>query len=160
MGRVIVFDQGGVRFNYRVVAVVVDRGRALLHRWETDDFWALPGGRGELLEPSRETLRREMREEMGVDVRVERLLWVVENFFDYQEKSWHELALYFLTSLLGESRLYGLDEFPGDDEGVKLLFKWFPVEELEGVPLFPTFLRQALKAIPLTTEHVVHRDGA
>ena len=71
----ITFDGGPARFNFRVVGVALDRerGRALLHRAEHDDFWSLPGGRAELLEPAEATLRREMREELGVEVAVERL---------------------------------------------------------------------------------------
>jgi hypothetical protein len=40
----ITFEQAGRRFNYRSVAVVMDNGRALLHRSEQDDFWSLLGG--------------------------------------------------------------------------------------------------------------------
>ena len=160
----ITFDQGEARFNLRVVGVALDTARVLLHRGEKDDFWTLPGGRGEMLEPARETLRREMREELRVAVQVGRLLWVVENFFDYDGKSYHELALYFLMSLPRGSRLRSLDEFEGSellDGGatLKLLFKWFPLGGLEGIALYPTFLQQGLKSLPPATEHVVHRDG-
>jgi ADP-ribose pyrophosphatase YjhB (NUDIX family) len=63
------------RFNYRIVGVAMrgeeeqDQCEVLLHRAVTDDFWALPGGRAELLEPADATLRREMREELGVELR-------------------------------------------------------------------------------------------
>ena len=155
----ITFDEGKARFNYRVVAVASEGNRVLVHRAEGDDFWTLPGGRGELLEPAKETLRREMREELGVEVDVGRLVWVVENFFEYEKMSYHELALYFLISLPENSPLYEEDEFPGDEEGVKLIFKWFPLDELEGIRLYPTFLRQALKAIPEAPEYIVHTDS-
>ncbi|MBI2912664.1 MAG: NUDIX hydrolase [Chloroflexi bacterium] len=162
--QIITFDQGKARFNLRVVGVALDAARVLLHRGEEDDFWTLPGGRGEFLEPATDTLRREMREELGVAVQVGRLLWVVENFFDYDGKSYHELALYFLMSLPQRSRLRAVDEFEGSellDGGatLKLLFKWFPLAGLEGIALYPTFLRQGLRSLPPTTEHVVHRDG-
>lgn len=37
----------------------------LLHKAEDDDFWALPGGRSQPLEPATATLRREMVDERG-----------------------------------------------------------------------------------------------
>ncbi len=90
----ITFEEGGKKFNYRVVGIALDVDRVLLLRTEKDDFWFLPGGRVELLEPSQDALIREMREELEVDVRVERLVWVVENFFEYEGKFCHELALF------------------------------------------------------------------
>jgi len=47
----ITFERGDVRFNYRVVGIAFDADRVLLHRAERDDFWALPGGRGESKRP-------------------------------------------------------------------------------------------------------------
>ena len=58
MRRMITFDEDHIRFTNRVVGITCDRGRVLLHRVVTDDFWALPGGRAELLEPAAETLRQ------------------------------------------------------------------------------------------------------
>src|SRR3972149_1738715 len=77
----ITFDEGKLRFVYRVAGVAIDKGRVLLETVGGQDFWFLPGGRGEFLEPSKETLRREIIEEIGARVKVVRLLWVVENFF-------------------------------------------------------------------------------
>ncbi len=152
----ITFEKGEVGFNYRVVGIAVNGNRVLLHRAENDDFWSLPGGRVELLEPSVDALKREMREELGIEIHVERLIWVVEDFFEYDDKSYHELALYFLMTFPQDSHLYGKNEpFVGDEEGIKLLFKWHRLDELEEIPLYPTFLRKALNSIPEVTEHVV-----
>jgi ADP-ribose pyrophosphatase YjhB (NUDIX family) len=68
MRRMITFDEDHVRFTNRIVGIAYDGDRVLLHRAITDDFWALPGGRAELLETAAETLRREMREEMNETV--------------------------------------------------------------------------------------------
>lgn len=105
----ITFDVGGVRFVYRTVGVAIDGGRVLLHQAEGDDFWSMPGGRVEPLEPSPDALRREMREEIGVAVRVERLLWVVENFYRHEALAYHELALFYLMSFpLGRRATHNL----------------------------------------------------
>lgn len=154
----ITFDEGETRFNYRMAGIALDGDRVLLHRMDWENFWSLPGGRGELLEPARETLRREMREELGVEVEVGRLVWVMESFFELNGKSYHELGLYFLMTLPDGSRFLREDEFEGDEEGVKLIFRWFSIAELESVRLLPSFLGQGLKSIPPGTEHVVHSD--
>jgi ADP-ribose pyrophosphatase YjhB (NUDIX family) len=89
------FDQGTRRFNYRVVGVAIHNDAVLLHRADHEPFWTLPGGRAEHGETAEQTIRREMLEELATDVHVVRLLWLVENFFDYEGLSYHELALYF-----------------------------------------------------------------
>ena len=62
----ITYTEGSRRFNYRIAAVFIDEGHLLVHRAETDPFWALPGGRAEMRELAADTVRREMREELGI----------------------------------------------------------------------------------------------
>ena len=156
----ITYDLEDVRFNYRVVGAAFDGDRVLLHRAVWDDFWALPGGRAELLEPATVVLKREMREELGIEVRVERLLWVVENFFDHAGLRYHELSLYFLMSLPPDNPLrqarglfYGME-----DNGTRLEFCWFPLGELTSLELHPSFLRRGLRQLPVSPTHVVQID--
>jgi len=155
----ITFDEGNLRFNYRVVGTAINGNRVLLHKAEDEDFWTLPGGRGELLEPARETLKREMQEELNASIQVGRLVWVVENFFIYDGKSYHELAFYFLMLFPENSHVRESTEFPGKDNNVKLTFKWYQLDDLTDMALYPSFLRDALKRIPDATEHIVHTDG-
>ena len=152
------YGDGRTRFGYRVAGVALDRDRILLFRAESDDFWALPGGRVELLETSAEALSREMQEELEVKVGVGRLLWVVENFFEYQDVSFQEMGLYFLMSFPTGSDIYEKTEvFEGYEEGYRLFFKWFPVNTLSEALIRPSFLSAALRSIPEAPMHVVHR---
>ena len=155
----ITFDRGDCRFNCRAVAVIIENGRALLHRLESDNYWSLPGGRCELMESTADSVKREMREELSIDVKIERLLWLIENFFTHEGKSYHEFGFYYLVSLPAD-RPASIDQecFEGVEEGIRLVFKWFDIDNLENVELYPDFLRSALKSIPTCTEHVVHVD--
>ena len=99
MRHMITFDRDNIRFTNRIVGIAYDGDRVLLHRAVADDFWALPGGRAELLETAAETLRREMCEEMNEDVEVERLVWIAENFFEHNGRTHHEIGFYFLMHL-------------------------------------------------------------
>ena len=155
----ISFDVGEARFNYRVVGIALDGKRVLLHRAEMDDFWSLPGGRGEMLEPSEETLKREMWEELSVEIRVDRLVWVAENFFEYDDRPYHELAFYFLMTLPPDCHIRKKTEpFAEYDGDVKLIFKWYQLDELEDVLLYPSFLQKGLSSIPESIKHIVHID--
>lgn len=155
----ITFDRENNRFNYRVVGIAIFEGKVLLHKAEIDNFWSLPGGRVEMLEPSDASLRREMLEELGVAVEIDRLLWWVENFFDYNGKNYHELALYYLMKLPPETAFTGeTGPFVGIEEGTDLTFQWFGLDELDGLVIYPSFLKQGLRALPDSPQHVIHYD--
>jgi 8-oxo-dGTP pyrophosphatase MutT (NUDIX family) len=153
----LTFDQGDLRFNYRSVAVFLKGNQVLIHKSLSDRFWALPGGRVEFREPANETIKREMQEELGIDVCVERLLWVVESFFDYNEKSYHELALYFRISSPSNSAVYTETKaFEGIEKDKNLIFKWQEIEALKDIELYPKFLQSSLKSLPQFPEYIVN----
>lgn len=77
--------------------MIIHDDHVLIHRSEKDDFWALPGGRVEFFETSEDTIPREIQEELGLDSSAVRLLWHVENFFEYIGKKLHPSIFYLLT---------------------------------------------------------------
>jgi len=158
--RLIRLEEGERLFQCRVAGVAVEGARVLLHHAAFEDFWTFPGGRAELGEPLAEGLRREMREELDTEVTVERLLWVVENFFTYAGKRYHELGFYFLMTLpLGSPLLAATAPLVREADDTHLIFQWHARDALEGVRLFPACLRHALRALPDSPCHVVeHAD--
>jgi ADP-ribose pyrophosphatase YjhB (NUDIX family) len=156
----ITFQQDTSCFNYRAVGVLLHEDRILLQSAEDIDFWVLPGGRGELGESAQEAIVREMFEELEEDVQIERLLWVLENFFEFQDKSWHEISFLFLVSLPPNSPVYTREEFDGyePEVDIKLIFRWFRLDELDKIRLYPVFLRTALYDLPETVQYAVFRE--
>lgn len=157
----ISFTTQGVAFQVRAAAVLIHDGRVLVHRAEGDDFWTLPGGRVEPDEDAMATVKRELLEELGECVTCQRLLYVVENFFDHGGSRQHEIAFYFLASLRPGSGLAtrtGL--FPGIELEKKLQFGWFEFAEAKTLKLYPEFLRQDLGDFGEGIRHVVERDDA
>jgi ADP-ribose pyrophosphatase YjhB (NUDIX family) len=154
------FDQGARRFNYRVVGVAIHNDTVLLHRADHEPFWTLPGGRAEHGETAEQTITREMAEELAADIHVDRLLWVVENFFEYDGLSYHELALYFLVRFRPGSAPLDSEAFDGVESDMPLRFRWFPLQRdaLVALPLLPAFLPEGLTALPRSVVHLVHRD--
>ncbi|CAB1129013.1 ADP-ribose pyrophosphatase YjhB, NUDIX family [Candidatus Hydrogenisulfobacillus filiaventi] len=152
------------RFQFRVAGLVVQDGRVLLHKVREDDFWAVPGGRGELFEPSAATVARELAEEIGARAEVGPLLWVVEDFFTYRGCRYHELGFYYAVKLLElPPEVQGAVEFAGREPEKRLIFRWFPLQDLPGLRLYPAFLRQeVLDPLPAGVRHVVayERDTA
>lgn len=95
----ISFDVGAHRFQFRAALVIVRDGHVLLHQIEGQNFWCLPGGRVEPGERAAHTVVREMREEVGSEIQVGKMLWSVENFFRDGERPHHEIGLYFTRCL-------------------------------------------------------------
>lgn len=140
-------------FNFRSGVILIDENRVLLHKKEHDTFWALPGGRVSMFESSSETAVRELKEEIGVDVVVERLLWHTENFFPFGEKKFHEVADYYLVRLQDSHSIYrGEGEFKGVEGDEVLIYKWVNILDLPETELYPKFLRKDLRELP---EHPV-----
>ncbi len=125
-------------FNYRVAGVCVDRQHVFLQQEVGTDFWFVPGGRCQLMERAADTLGREMREELDIAVRVGRLLWIVENFFDLGDRACHEMGLYFHMSLPASSEVRDHDRTfirPPREHESHCRYQWFPVRELDRVRL-------------------------
>ena len=156
----ITFDAAQTRFTYRVGGILLHNGHLLCQAAPLKDFWFLPGGRAELRESAETTLRREMREELGVEVTIGRLVYVVENFFNDENGFQHELGLYFLVTAPADSYFYqSLETFMHSDElHIPLRFDWLPLQQLEQWRLLPTLFQKALQQIPEQTVHIVHRD--
>ena len=156
----ITFTRGDKKFNYRVAGIFIRDGCVLLHRAETEPFWTLPGGRCELMESGGVALVREMQEELSVRVRVERLVWLAESFFQYEGLDCHEIGMYFQAHLPHDALRYAVGEvFLGDEAGMTLLFRWFDLAELPGLYVLPRFLGRGLPALPDTMQYVVDTEG-
>mgnify|MGYP001240365228 CR=1 FL=1 len=155
----ISFEVGDFIFNYRVAAVCRRAGRVLMVQQEGTDFWFLPGGRCEAGESSRDALRRELREELAVDVRIEGLLWVVENFFELGGRSFHELSLYYECLLPESFHRVDLDtSYPwAEVNGTAFVLRWFPISGLSEIKLLPEFLQQGLQHPPEHVQHLICR---
>ena len=156
----ITFKRENVRFSYRVVGIAINDNRVLLHKSEDSDFWSLPGGRGELLEASKDTLKREMHEELNTNADIGRLVWIIENFYEEYGDFNHELGLYFLMEFPSNSIIYQkTDPFIGYEGNMRLIFKWHSIDRIEDLILYPTFLKKSLKSMPNKIEHVVQKGG-
>ncbi len=156
----VAFEKEQAHFNFRVAGVAIHNGRILLDRNSRNTYWVLPGGHPEMMEPMAVALRREVREEIGADVEVVRLLWIMENFF-HKRKDIHELSFYFLMQLDPNSHLLKSDgPFYGQEHEHTLTFQWFPLDEviLANLPLVPGNLASALTNIPDAPQHIVFND--
>ena len=125
-------------------------GRLLLQEfWHEHDhyhFYRPPGGGIEHGELARDAIRREMREEVNVDIQEPELLTVLENIFDYGGETKHEIVFLFRVELLDEW-ITTVPEVRILDNTFAFRAVWCPLDELtEGkVILYPVALQQRLR---------------
>ena len=155
----ISYREHGKRFNYRVAAIILVDNHILLQIAEGEGFWTLPGGRCELMETSQEALIREIKEELDTEVVPGDLVWIVENFFDFNTEFWHEIGLYYKVNVLHATPFLSFNNFTCDDTGLQILFRWFNLNDIDTIELYPSFLKSGLKDIPVIPTHLIHRDG-
>ena len=158
-GDMVMSSGRGITFMYRAGAIAVHEGRLLVEKNLKFGFCFVPGGRVEYGDNAVDTLVREMREELGEEARVGRLVVVADNLFELDGGRYQEVGLYFLIEFeAGSQVLRRQGQFAGNEPGET--FQWIGLDELEQANLLPVFLRERVRSIPRTTEYVAHADFA
>lgn len=146
MSRDILFDHGNARFSYRISALIVQGGRALLQCPVGTSEFAFIGGHVAFGETAKETLVREIREEIHAEAVIGDLAAVGEVFIDWgrcpdgSPRHCHQIGLYFRavvdeTPLPPKDRFFGFDEAGG--ERFSLEYVWVPLDELDRLTVYP-----------------------
>lgn len=141
----ITFERDHNKFNFRVAGIAIHNHRILLHTTEKDDFWNLPGGRVEFNESTDQTIKREIKEELDIEIQMSKLLFVNEDFFEYEDKRYHEIGFYYLIDFPDGHEVLTKDgEFKGIEDNGRLIFKWFLLDELKDLNVYPEMLKTDL----------------
>jgi 8-oxo-dGTP pyrophosphatase MutT (NUDIX family) len=150
------FHQGISRFNLRSSCVCKRGDEILLFHFDIGDFWSLPGGRSNLHESTSDTAIREFQEEIGEKVKVDRLLWVIENFFKFEEENFHELLFVYLVELPTTSKIINENEFFAHEGEKEMLCRFVNPKDFSKYNILPNILSRLLSDIPSNTEHIIH----
>jgi len=137
-------------FNCRVCAVFLHQGKLLAMRDQRSPYYYLPGGRVRLHETMEAAILREVWEELGIEAKILRPLWLNQGFFleDVTGERFHELCLYFLMDA-SDTDLLGRGESFEQREGKSVhTFYWLPVGSLKEQYLYPVFIREKIRSLP------------
>lgn len=101
-----------------------------------DEWYIMPGGGQDVDELLPETVRREVAEEMGLQVEVKDLAFVIEGLHG---ENFHRVDLVFLCEYIGKIKNAILQ---GDTNQVG--YDWLDIERLNKAPLYPSKLRRQI----------------
>ncbi len=134
-----------------IVRAVIRKGdEFLLAKQKTESNTFLPGGHMEPGEYAKESLRRELKEELGLDSEIGRFVGVLEHkFTDKKGKEYEEINLIFEVAIKEEN--------PSAKEG-HLEFIWAPACEFKKRNLLPSSLPELLEEWNKTKSPLYHKQ--
>ena len=159
----IIFHRDNYIFDYRVAGILVYDNRVLLQAPKNTGEYALPGGHAALGETNAETLIREWREEVGVDITVGDLKWVEENLFSWGDKKAHQISLSYIVKLKDRAKIpltgsFVSREYKTDDDNA-IWFHWLSIDELKRYIVYPAKAPELLSRLDEGVQHSVYREG-
>lgn len=133
------------RYGVRVSAIIIKNRKLLTYKVEDQNH--LVGGAIEVGELSENAVIREVKEELGTECKVNNLMFVVENVFDYKGELHHMIEFHYKVEILGELPVTTLDENEFELE-------WISLEELQNYDLRPKFLKDKLQGWNGSLQHI------
>ncbi|MCS7287211.1 MAG: NUDIX hydrolase [Anaerolineae bacterium] len=128
-----------------VGAVIIHQGKVLLVKRSKEPsrgYWSIPGGVIELGERAREAIKREVKEECGIEIEVGPVLEVVDSI--HRDAEGRLRFHYVIVDFLAFPKELGVCPSSDVEE-----VRWFSPEELEEVPLPPGTEELLQRAISL-----------
>ena len=131
-------------------ALIIKDGKMLAVKIsdEREEWYIMPGGGQEAEELLPEAVCREVAEEMGIQVKVRDLVFVVEGLYG---EAFHRVDLVFLCEYMGiieHAVLQGDTNQTGYD--------WLDIETLNRAPLYPSKLRRQIMNLYEGKEYKVY----
>jgi len=146
-------------FRLRAAAIIINNGKVLMVHNDREPYYYSVGGAVAQNESSEETVLREVFEETGFRYEIDRLAFILENFFIMpvasEPKKCHEIAFYYLMKPRESMEIHC--ESHGINGGKEEMV-WLPLDQLADKHLYPTFFKEYLTAIPDGITHLVERE--
>ena len=141
----ITIDVDDYKLNVRAAGVMIHNGKILVHRNVNSDHYALIGGRVEIGESSANTIKREIKEELGKDIEITGYISTIENFFEMKGSKYHEIMFVHKIEFINEEDKkieYTMKNIEGKDY---LEYEWIELEKLDEFPLLPEIIKEVIK---------------
>lgn len=139
-------------FGVRATALMARDDKIYLCK-SSDGIYYTIGGAVEVGERTESAVQREVREEVGCEVTVNQLAFVVENVFCQAGVNFHNIEFHYLVTPITEPNLSMVE----DNETRSC--EWISIDKLDAIDLRPAFLKKALKNWNGNLTHIVNMEN-
>ncbi|HFI0115811.1 TPA: NUDIX hydrolase [Streptococcus suis] len=136
-------------FGVRSTALIIKDGKIFLTKDSKGRYYTI-GGAIAVNETAQDAVVREVREELGVDSRVNQLAFIVENQFTHEDIDFHNIEFHFIVEATGE--------MPKEiiEGKLKQTCEWIEVDKLVNLDVVPAFLAQELPNWNGQVKHIMN----
>ena len=145
MGRDLKIVDDEFSFKVRVSGIMCIDEKILTVKIGDNEFYCLPGGHFEIGEDSKDALKRELKEELGYEIKPIKFIGVIENFFKEKNKIFHELGFYYIIEAINinDVNLKNYTKIENDKGILKNLdFKWVDLKDFKNIEFYPEVLKE------------------
>ncbi|NQN87621.1 NUDIX domain-containing protein [Streptococcus suis] len=136
-------------FGVRATALIIKDGKIFFTKDAKGRYYTI-GGAVTVKETAQDAVVREIREELGVDSRVNQLAFVVENQFTYEGIDFHNIEFHFIVEPTGEMPKEMIED------NLKQACEWIELDKLVNLDVVPAFLAQELPNWNGQVKHIMN----
>ena len=133
------------KLNIRACALIIHNNKLLVHNNINENHVALVGGRVKIGESSEDTLKREIKEEMGKEIEILEYVSTIENFFDADDMPYHEIMFVYRVDFKDDADKKIIDSIKNIEGEDELRYDWIDLDKIEQYPLKPQILKRMIK---------------
>lgn len=153
------FKSGKNIFRYRVAGIVIEEDKVLLATNNMTSYYYTLSGPVNLGEASEDAAVRVLAEKANADFNIERLLTIVENFFDYEfndtQYEFQEVTFYYLMESRSKLKLNLRNDIGG---GRTETLHWLPLSEVSANDIRPKVSKEMILKLPDQVETIINDE--
>ena len=147
------FKEPEASFTCRAAALIIKHNKLLVAKNTQYPLYYTIGGAIEINETSQEAAVREVYEELGLHMEIDKLAFVQERFHKVSEQKHHEVVFFYLMKPGDINILNGTITDHAQES-----LHWLPLDELGKFNLVPEFLKTKSFNNITHVEHIISRE--
>ena len=141
----LTIDIEDYKLNIRAACIIKHNNKVLLHKTDSRNHYCLIGGRVEIGENSENTIRREIKEELGKEIDIVGYVSTIENFFTFEGSKYHEYMFVYEAEFKDEKDKLIEDTLCNIEGKDYLKYYWVDLKDIDNVDIKPKVIKNILK---------------